>query len=68
MTVSPLVLFPVQFLLAYNNLSRPAVTFTFRFSSATMIFVKPSLSSGPQVSAKPVVTSAVYIDAVTQSA
>ena len=45
-----------------------AVTFTFRLSSAIVRFVKPNLSGGPQTSAKIVVMSAFYTDAVKKSA
>ena len=41
-----------------------AVTFIFRFSSAIVHFIKPNLSGGPQVSAKPIVMSAFYADAI----
>ena len=41
-----------------------AVTFIFRFPSAIVHFIKPNLSGGPQVSAKPIVMSAFYADAI----
>ena len=45
-----------------------AVTSTFGFSSAIVQFVKPNLSGGPQTSAKVVVMSAFFTNAVKWSA
>ena len=47
-----------------------AVTFVFRFLSAIVHFVEPTLSGGPPANTKPVLMSAFhsYTDSVTQSA
>ena len=65
--VSLLVLVTVQFLLAMN-FARPQLllfrSYSFRSSSAILHFVEPNLSGGPLVSARPVVMSAFYADAI----
>ena len=58
----------VQFLLAmnYDTFARPQLLLSFfAFQVRAIVhFVKPNLSGGPLASAKPVVMSAFYADAI----